>query len=34
MLKCKMKLMPFLVSVTLMSGWTFFDGSNMSTMGK
>ena len=33
-MKCKMKLMPLLVSVTLMSGCTVFPGSNMSTMGK
>ena len=34
MMKSKMKLMPLLVSVTLMSGCTVFPGSNMSTMGK
>lgn len=33
-MKSKMKLMPLLVSVTLMSGCTVFPGSNMSTMGK
>jgi len=34
MMKSKMKLMPLLVSVTLMSGCTVFPGSNMSTSGK
>ncbi|MEG5666377.1 polysaccharide export protein Wza, partial [Enterobacter roggenkampii] len=34
MMNSKMKLMPLLVSVTLMSGCTVFPGSNMSTMGK
>ncbi|MBZ0056615.1 polysaccharide export protein [Leclercia barmai] len=34
MMKSKMKLMPLLVSVTLMSGCTIFPGSNMSTSGK
>lgn len=31
MMKSKMKLMPLLVSVTLMSGCTIFPGSNIST---
>ncbi len=34
MMKSKMKLMPLLVSVTLMSGCTVFPGSNMSASGK
>ncbi len=34
MMKSKMKLMPLLVSVTLISGCTVLPGSNMSTMGK
>ncbi|MDU2019920.1 MAG: polysaccharide export protein [Leclercia adecarboxylata] len=34
MMKSKMKLMPLLVSVTLMSGCTIFPGSNMSSSGK
>lgn len=34
MMKSKMKLMPLLVSVTLMSGCTIFPGSNISTSGK
>ncbi len=34
MMKSKMKLMPLLVSVTLMSGCTVFPGSNMSSSGK
>ncbi|HEY1845546.1 MAG TPA: polysaccharide export protein [Buttiauxella sp.] len=34
MIKYKLKLMPLLVSVTLMSGCTVLPGSNMSTMGK
>lgn len=34
MTKSKLKLMPLLVSVTLMSGCTIFPGSNMSTFGK
>jgi polysaccharide export outer membrane protein len=34
MMKSKMKLMPLLVSVTLMSGCTVFPGSNMSSAGK
>jgi polysaccharide export outer membrane protein len=34
MIKYKLKLMPLLVSVTLMSGCTVFPGSNMSTSGK
>ncbi|WP_336981550.1 MULTISPECIES: polysaccharide export protein [unclassified Cedecea] len=34
MIKYKLKLMPLLVSVTLMSGCTIFPGSNMSTSGK
>ena len=34
MIKYKLKLMPLLVSVTLMSGCTILPGSNMSTMGK
>ncbi|HKM96864.1 MAG TPA: polysaccharide export protein [Buttiauxella sp.] len=34
MIKYKLKLMPLLVSVTLMSGCTLLPGSNMSTMGK
>lgn len=34
MMKSKLKLMPLLVSVTLMSGCTIFPGSNMSTFGK
>ncbi|UYU30751.1 polysaccharide export protein [Siccibacter colletis] len=34
MMKSKLKLMPLLVSVTLMSGCTVFPGSNMSTLGK
>lgn len=34
MMKSKMKLMPLLVSVTLISGCTVLTGSNMSTMGK
>lgn len=33
-MKSKMKLMPLLVSVTLISGCTVLPGSNMSTMGK
>ena len=33
-MKSKMKLMPLLVSVTLISGCTVLRGSNMSTMGK
>ncbi|EJG2384583.1 polysaccharide export protein [Kluyvera ascorbata] len=34
MMKSKLKLMPLLVSVTLMSGCTILPGSNMSTYGK
>ena len=34
MIKYKLKLMPLLVSVALMSGCTVLPGSNMSTMGK
>ncbi|EPF15783.1 MULTISPECIES: polysaccharide export protein [Cedecea] len=34
MIKYKLKLMPLLVSVTLMSGCTVFPGSNMSSSGK
>lgn len=34
MIKYKLKLMPLLVSVTLMSGCTVLPGSNMSTVGK
>ncbi len=34
MMKSNLKLMPLLVSVTLMSGCTIFPGSNMSTFGK
>ncbi|AIR62994.1 polysaccharide export protein [Cedecea neteri] len=34
MIKYKLKLMPLLVSVTLMSGCTVFPGSNMSASGK
>ncbi|MTD42678.1 polysaccharide export protein Wza [Erwinia sp. CPCC 100877] len=34
MMKSKLKLMPLLVSVTLMSGCTILPGSNMSTFGK
>lgn len=34
MIKYKLKLMPLLVSVTLMSGCTLLPGSNMSTVGK
>lgn len=34
MMKSKMKLMPLLVSVTLISGCTVLPGSNMSTLGK
>jgi polysaccharide export outer membrane protein len=33
-MNCKPKLIPLLVSVTLMSGCTVFPGSNMSTFGK
>ena len=34
MMKSKMKLMPLLVSVTLIIGCTVLPGSNKSTMGK
>lgn len=34
MMKSKMKLMPLLASLSLISGCTVLPGSNMSTMGK
>ncbi|MGL5701180.1 MAG: polysaccharide export protein Wza, partial [Kluyvera sp.] len=34
MMKSKLKLMPLLVSLSLMSGCTILPGSNMSTYGK